>query len=127
MISLVEYEPEWLTDDQRRNKNCRMSETSISVYVPDDQELYKTIIGVDSIFWESYNSCNMDIQKTLYSENIKFYHDQSGLIASKQQILDATESSVCGQIRRPLSSRPGKFIIIWRQLGSEWSNCNSLK
>lgn len=131
----------------------KMSETKISGYVPDDQDLYKAIIGVDSIFWESYNSCNMDIQKKLYSENIEFYHDQSGLITTKQLILDATESSVCGQIRRepingsievypingygavemglhifkrvadgePLSSRPGKFIIIWKQLGNEWS------
>lgn len=130
-----------------------MSETTVSGYEPDDLELYKIIMNADSIFWESYNSCNMNTQEKIYSDNIEFYHDQSGLIATKQQILDATESSVCGQIRREpvegsievypingygavemglhtfkritdgesLSSRPGKFIIIWRQMGIEWS------
>lgn len=127
-------------------------DNSISTYMPDDLELYNSILRLDSIFWESYNSCNMSLQSEFYSDNIEFYHDEGGLITSKQLILDATESSVCGHIRREpvkgsieiypingfgaiemglhtfhrssdmenISSRPGRYIIIWKQQGSEW-------
>lgn len=122
-------------------------------YIPEYKELHNTIAALDSIFWKAYNECDLETQSRLYSEDIEFYHDQAGLISSKQMILDATRENICGNIRRDLvkgtlevyplpgygavemgmhtfqdntnsggePSRPGKFIVIWQQKGSDWT------
>ena len=69
---------------------------------PASKEIYNTIVSLDSIFWEAYNTCDMEIQTKLYSDSIEFFHDQAGLIKSKQIILDATKNNICGKIRREL-------------------------
>jgi hypothetical protein len=67
-----------------------------------DLELYNTIVHLDSIFWKAYNDCDLETQSAIYSDSIEFYHDQAGLITSKQNILDATRTNICGKIRRDL-------------------------
>jgi hypothetical protein len=71
-------------------------------YTPDNLELYKTIVAMDSVFFEAYNTCNLDKQATIYSDKIEFYHDKGGLMTSKQEILDGTEKYVCGKVTREL-------------------------
>jgi len=75
-----------------------------SNYKPDDQKLYKTIVQLDSSFFEAYNTCNLNLEKygDFFSENIEFYHDQGGLMTSKQDIIDATKRNVCGKVTREL-------------------------
>ena len=75
-----------------------------SNYKPDDQELYNTIVSLDSSFFEAYNTCNLNLDKygAFFSENIEFYHDQGGLTTSKQEIIDATERNICGKVTREL-------------------------
>jgi hypothetical protein len=48
-------------------------------YLPADYELYRTILILDSIFWDAYNTCNIELQTGFYSDSIEFYHDQAGL------------------------------------------------
>lgn len=71
-------------------------------YIPDNLELYKTIVAMDSVFFEAYNTCNLDKQAAIYSDKIEFYHDKGGLMTSKQEILDGTEKYVCGKVTREL-------------------------
>jgi hypothetical protein len=71
-------------------------------YKPDSQELYDTIVHLDSVFFDAYNTCNIDVQSALYSDSIEFYHDQGGLITSKQDILDAIKRNICGKVTREL-------------------------
>lgn len=73
-------------------------------YKPDDPKLYETIIKMDSLFFGYYNTCetNLDKYAALYSENIEFFHDQGGLMSSKQGIVDATKRNVCGKVTREL-------------------------
>jgi hypothetical protein len=71
-------------------------------YRPDSQELYDTIVHLDSVFFDAYNNCNMDVQAAIYSDSIEFYHDQGGLTTSKQEILDATKRNICGKVTREL-------------------------
>lgn len=73
-----------------------------NMYAPHDKEIYKKIAGLDSIFWKAYNDCDMATQALLYSDSIEFYHDQAGLITSKEIILDATKANICGKIRRDI-------------------------
>jgi len=71
-------------------------------YKPDSQELYDTIVNLDSVFFDAYNTCNIDVQSAFYSDSIEFYHDQGGMITSKQDILDATKRNICGKVTREL-------------------------
>lgn len=71
-------------------------------YMPANYELYRTILILDSIFWDAYNTCNIELQTGFYSDSIEFYHDQAGLITSKESILKATKENICGKINREL-------------------------
>lgn len=71
-------------------------------YTPDDKDLHKTIVAMDSVFFEAYNTCNLDKQASIYSDSIEFFHDQGGLITSKQDIIDGTEKNICGKVTREL-------------------------
>jgi hypothetical protein len=71
-------------------------------YIPDDVELYKTIVAMDSTFFQAYNTCDLNKQAVIYSNNIEFYHDQGGLMTVKQEILDGTEKYICGKVTREL-------------------------
>jgi hypothetical protein len=48
-------------------------------YSPVSKELYDTIAHWDSVFFNSFNSRNLDKLKTLLSENLEFYHDLGGV------------------------------------------------
>lgn len=73
-------------------------------YKPDDQQLYEKIVKLDSLFFDAYNTCSTNIDKYGYffSENIEFYHDQGGLMTSKQDIINATKKNICGKVTREL-------------------------
>lgn len=73
-------------------------------YEPDDLALYKTIKELDSAFFAAYNNCDKDLDKysSFYSENIEFYHDKSGFMNSKQEIVIGTKKYVCGKVTREL-------------------------
>jgi hypothetical protein len=71
-------------------------------YIPDDLELYNTIVAMDSTFFQAYNICDLDKQAAIYSGNIEFYHDTGGLMTVKQEVLDSTKKYVCGKITREL-------------------------
>lgn len=78
------------------------TDSPLATYTPDDQELYATIVHMDSVFFNAYNTCDLDQQAAIYSNSIEFYHDQGGLMTSKQAILDATERNICGKVTREL-------------------------
>lgn len=73
-------------------------------YKPDNQQLYDSIVRLDSIFFEAYNTCNLNLDNygSFFSENIEFYHDQGGLITSKQDLISATQKNICGKVTREL-------------------------
>src|SRR3954468_9405318 len=65
-------------------------------------KLYETVVKLDSIFFNAYNTCDIQTQTEFYSDSIEFYHDKGGLTTSKQQILDATKKNICGKVTREL-------------------------
>tara|TARA_R110002167_G_scaffold266779_3_gene473564 strand:+ start:1436 stop:1927 length:492 start_codon:yes stop_codon:yes gene_type:complete len=72
----------------------------IRPYIAADTELYREIVAMDSIFFNAYNSCDLNKQASIYSDNIEFYHDKGGLMTSKQDIMDGTEKNICGKVTR---------------------------
>ena|SRR2546428_1408438 len=86
--------------------SCSTSKNSMSKelknYKPDSQQLYDSIVHLDSVFFEAYNTCNLDKQAEFYSDSIEFYHDKGGLMTSKKELLDATKRNICGKVTREL-------------------------
>jgi ketosteroid isomerase-like protein len=73
-----------------------------TAYKPDSQELYDQVVKLDSIFFNAYNTCDMDLQAKFYSDSIEFYHDKTGLSTSKKDVLEATKKNICGKVTREL-------------------------
>ncbi|WP_367768431.1 nuclear transport factor 2 family protein [Flavobacterium sp. WC2421] len=71
-------------------------------YIPDNLELYNTIVAMDSTFFQAYNTCDLDKQAAIYADNIEFYHDKGGLSTVKQELIDGTKKNICGKVTREL-------------------------
>ena len=71
-------------------------------YKPKSQELYNTIAHMDSVYFNAYNSCDMETQSAIYADSIEFYHDGSGLQTSKEALLAALKANICGKVTRVL-------------------------
>ncbi len=71
-------------------------------YKAESQELYNTIVHMDSVYFNAYNTCDMDTQAAIYADSIEFYHDKGGLMTSKKEILAAIKENICGKVTRVL-------------------------
>jgi hypothetical protein len=78
-------------------------------YKPASPELYKAIIHMDSVYFNAYNTCDMDTQAAIYADSIEFYHDKGGLQTSKQALLKALKENICGKVTRVLV--PGSIEV----------------
>lgn len=74
----------------------------IPKYKPVDIDLHNQIVKMDSIFFNAYNTCDMKTQAAILSDDIEFFHDNSGLSTSKKDIIDSTEKNICGKVTRTL-------------------------
>lgn len=43
------------------------------------QTLYDTILHLDSVFFNAFNTCDTSVTKTLFTKDLEFYHDAGGL------------------------------------------------
>ena len=71
-------------------------------YKPESMELYNTIVHMDSVYFNAYNTCDMDTQAAIYADSIEFYHDKGGLMTSKKDLLAAIKANICGKVTRVL-------------------------
>ncbi|MFL5788558.1 MAG: nuclear transport factor 2 family protein [Flavisolibacter sp.] len=81
-------------------KNAKTS--GVPPYVPENKELYDTIVQMDSILFDSYNNCKLNVFASLVSEDIEFFHDRGGLDTSKNDIVQAIKNNICGKVTREL-------------------------
>lgn len=78
-------------------------------YVPASQSLYDTIVHMDSVYFNAYNSCDIATQTVIYADSLEFYHDKGGLETSKKAVLDAIRRNICGKVTRVLV--PGSIEV----------------
>lgn len=63
-----------------------------------DTALYQTLKRQDSLlFNEGFNHCNLAVFEQLVSNDFEFYHDQAGVIASREAFIASVQKNVCGQ------------------------------
>lgn len=70
--------------------------------VDRDSELYRTIMQLDTAYFEAYNTCDLATQASLMSDDLEFYHDKGGLNTSKSEIIESIEANICGKVTREL-------------------------
>ncbi len=64
--------------------------------------LYDSIAAMDAKWEDAYNNCKLDVMEEVISEDLEFYHDQGGLMTSKQKLNEALKNNICGKVTREL-------------------------
>jgi hypothetical protein len=78
-------------------------------YVPVSKELYDTVAYMDSIYFDTYNTCNLEKMASLMADTMEFYHDKGGLTTSKKDFMEAIQHNICGKVNRRLV--PGSLEV----------------
>jgi ketosteroid isomerase-like protein len=71
-----------------------------SVAQPDS--LFETIKSLDAKLFDRYNHCDLTTLGTMVSDDLEFYHDQTGLSVGKESFLAAIKQNICGKVQRTL-------------------------
>jgi ketosteroid isomerase-like protein len=71
-----------------------------SVAQPDP--LFMTIQSLDTKLFDAYNHCDLATLGAMVSDDLEFYHDQTGLSVGKAPFLAAIKQNICGKVQRTL-------------------------
>jgi ketosteroid isomerase-like protein len=66
--------------------------------------LFETIRSLDSKLFDAYNHCDLETLSVMMSDDLEFYHDQTGLSVGKAPFIAAIRQNICGKVRRTLVS-----------------------
>src|SRR5688572_10558461 len=69
-------------------------------YTPESKALHDTIVQMDSLLFDAYNTCKIEVFGSMVSEDVEFYHDRGGLSTSKPQLVEAIRNNICGKVNR---------------------------
>jgi ketosteroid isomerase-like protein len=69
---------------------------------PATSELYRTIAAVDHEFFDAYNRCDLEKFGSYLPDQLEFYHDQGGVLRTRQELLEALKKNICGKVSREL-------------------------
>ena len=78
-------------------------------YEPVSLELYNIIVSLDSLYFETYNSCDLVKMRSMMSDSIEFYHDRGGLTTSIDEFMQAIKNNICGKVIR--KAVPGSIEV----------------
>lgn len=71
---------------------------------PTTSELYRTIAALDRELFDAYNRCDLEKFGSYLPDQLEFYHDQGGVVRTRQELLDALKKNICGKVSRELVS-----------------------
>lgn len=63
----------------------------------DAMKLNETILHHDSLFWEAYNTCDVEKMESFFTDDLEFYHDKGGLTTSKASLFESIRTGLCGK------------------------------
>ena len=64
------------------------------------EDLARTMADLDRKLFDAYNRCDLEAFGALFAADVEFYHDQGGLMRSRESIVEATKKNICGKVRR---------------------------
>jgi hypothetical protein len=59
------------------------------------ENLDKLIREKDSLFWQAYNNCDVPAMKSLFTDDIEFYHDKGGITNGKEALAASLQKNLC--------------------------------
>ena len=71
--------------------------------------LFKTIEALDSKLFDAYNHCDLVTLGAMVSDDLEFYHDQTGLSVGRDPFIAAIKHNICGKVERSLV--PGSLEV----------------
>ncbi len=66
--------------------------------------LFLTIRSLDAKLFDAYNHCDLTTLGAMVSDDLEFYHDQTGLSVGKAPFLAAIKQNICGKVQRGTSA-----------------------
>lgn len=79
-----------------------IAQAALTGQTPKPDALRVTIAGLDKVLFDSYNSCDLEKFASLFDDGVEFYHDNTGLMVGKQNVVDAVKQNICGKVQRAL-------------------------
>jgi len=79
---------------------CGMRARAQTVAQPDS--LFLTIKSLDAKLFNAYNHCDLATLGAMVSDDLEFYHDQTGLSVGRAPFLAAIKQNICGKVEREL-------------------------
>jgi len=70
--------------------------------VAQPDSLFVTIKSLDAKLFDAYNHCDLTTLGAMVSDDLEFYHDQTGLSVGKAAFLTAIKQNICGKVQREL-------------------------
>jgi len=64
--------------------------------------LFTTVQSLDAKLFDAYNHCDLNTLAAMVSDDLEFYHDQTGLAVGKAPFLAAIKQNICGKVQRDL-------------------------
>jgi hypothetical protein len=74
-----------------------------------NDSLFETIAAQDTALFDAANRCDLEKLSAFFTDDLEFYHDQSGLDVGKQAFLDKVKRNTCGKMVRELV--PGSLEV----------------
>ena len=75
----------------------------------EQAELTRTVTELDTKLFDAYNHCDLKTLGAMVSDDLEFYHDQTGLMVGKAAFLEAIQNNICGKVQRTLV--PGSLEV----------------
>ena len=75
----------------------------------EQEELTQTVAALDTKLFDAYNHCDLKTLGSMVTDDLEFYHDQTGLMVGKAPFLEAIQNNICGKVERTLV--PGSMEV----------------
>lgn len=53
------------------------------------------VISADARYWQAFNACDFAAMEQLFTDDVEFYHDKTGLTSSRAAVLDSLRKGPC--------------------------------
>lgn len=67
------------------------------------------VAELDGALFDAYNRCDLKVMGEMVSDDLEFYHDQTGLQVGRAPFVDSLRKNICGKVRRDLT--PGTLRV----------------
>ena len=95
---------------------CSVLYTTSHLSGQSDENLFQQLKRMDSLLFEvCFNQCRVDELLPYISQDLEFYHDQSGVMESRDQFMESVRTNICANMDfkpiRKLNERRFRFFL----------------